>query len=454
MSKHKNNINYISLSKAAKGTPYSAEYLNLLLRKGRLEGKKIGRNWYTTEKAVAKYINIRQRASLTQIQKLSRIKIISSSLSETNERKRSIHRAVSKKSHENKRAPRTPDFPSKPSSQLPSPPSSPTFHREETEGPEIKKGETTQETIQEVKFSFSFQKLFAHFPGIQLVLKPGLVFKLFLRAVTFGTAAFLVLILIIFGKSIFSTDFFRLYFAQIQEGLRNVPEKKSLSASDDTSSKTIDSSNISIIARIENDDVTGGDIISLVDGKYQLSQKKHDENLFGVVSAKPAVTIGDPNLEKGFSVLSQGISLVRVSTVNGEILKGDSVTSSLIPGIAAKAEGYGPILGVALEEYKNLDSEKVGAIPVSVRIHEITPLTYFTTSPTKTLRYLLAFVIATSSVVVGLVYFGKVARTGVEALGRNPLAARFIQLGVFLNLLLTLGIIALGTIIAYIIIIY
>ncbi|KKW33506.1 MAG: hypothetical protein UY78_C0010G0001, partial [Parcubacteria group bacterium GW2011_GWA1_53_13] len=39
--------------------------------------------------------------------------------------------------------------------------------------------------------------------------------------------------------------------------------------------------------------------------------------------------------------------------------------------------------------------------------------------------------------------------TGVEALGRNPLAGRLIEFGVFLNLFLTLGIIAIGIIIAY-----
>jgi len=39
-------------------------------------------------------------------------------------------------------------------------------------------------------------------------------------------------------------------------------------------------------------------------------------------------------------------------------------------------------------------------------------------------------------------------------LGRNPLAARIIEFGVFLNLFLTLGIIAVGILIAYGIIIF
>src|SRR3989344_1707120 len=47
---------FISLSDAAKDTPYSQEYLSLLARKGKLVGKKIGRNWFTTHEAVDDYI--------------------------------------------------------------------------------------------------------------------------------------------------------------------------------------------------------------------------------------------------------------------------------------------------------------------------------------------------------------------------------------------------------------
>lgn len=50
---------YISVSEAARGTPYSVEYLSLLCRKGKIESKKIGRNWHTTKDAVHKYL-IRQ----------------------------------------------------------------------------------------------------------------------------------------------------------------------------------------------------------------------------------------------------------------------------------------------------------------------------------------------------------------------------------------------------------
>jgi Fic family protein len=46
---------WIPLRQAAKGTPYSQEYLSLLARTGRLEAIKRGRVWHTTRRAVDTY---------------------------------------------------------------------------------------------------------------------------------------------------------------------------------------------------------------------------------------------------------------------------------------------------------------------------------------------------------------------------------------------------------------
>ncbi len=76
-----------------------------------------------------------------------------------------------------------------------------------------------------------------------------------------------------------------------------------------------------------------------------------------------------------------------------------------------------------------------------------------TLTPLASLRYLLAILIAVSAFVLGFVYFGRVARQGVESLGRNPLASRTIQLNVIINLILTVVIMAGGLILAYVILI-
>ena len=62
---NKSSEKYLSLSELAKKTPYSAKYLNLLIRKGKLEGHKIGRNWLSSEKAIIRYMEGRERKRKT-----------------------------------------------------------------------------------------------------------------------------------------------------------------------------------------------------------------------------------------------------------------------------------------------------------------------------------------------------------------------------------------------------
>lgn len=60
-SKSKNN-KYLSLSEVSKKTKFSAKYINLLARYGKIDAHKEGRNWVTTIDAIEKYlINKRRR---------------------------------------------------------------------------------------------------------------------------------------------------------------------------------------------------------------------------------------------------------------------------------------------------------------------------------------------------------------------------------------------------------
>lgn len=54
--KRKKIRKYLTLAEAAKGTPYSQEYLSLLARQGKIEAFKMQRNWLTTKEAIKKYI--------------------------------------------------------------------------------------------------------------------------------------------------------------------------------------------------------------------------------------------------------------------------------------------------------------------------------------------------------------------------------------------------------------
>ncbi len=63
----------LSISEAAKLTPYSGEYLSLLARNGRLPAIKIARNWLTTRKAVLSYLQEQQQKHQNIVEQLRQL---------------------------------------------------------------------------------------------------------------------------------------------------------------------------------------------------------------------------------------------------------------------------------------------------------------------------------------------------------------------------------------------
>ena len=228
------------------------------------------------------------------------------------------------------------------------------------------------------------------------------------------------------------------------------------------------SSGLAISIPITDKNAKDGSIISSTPKGYALSSLPYDQSIYGVITENPSVFIENINLSDTKPVLSNGKAYVLVSTINGNIKTNDLITTSAIAGVGQKATINGFILGTALQSYTEKDKNKVGKILVSVnpryngsftalrgnilQILKEAPKEAFV-SPFNFFRYLLAALVALAAFMIGLIYFGKTARTGVEALGRNPLAGRMIMLGVLFNLLLTLVIIGVGLAIAYLILV-
>ena len=55
----------ILISRISKETPYSAEYLSLLVRTKKISGRKVGRNWYISRKSLIKYLE--KRSNIPQV---------------------------------------------------------------------------------------------------------------------------------------------------------------------------------------------------------------------------------------------------------------------------------------------------------------------------------------------------------------------------------------------------
>ena len=211
----------------------------------------------------------------------------------------------------------------------------------------------------------------------------------------------------------------------------------------------------------------GSIIISTPKG-FALSSIVYDTNVYGVFTQSPSVYLQNTEDETLKPVTTSGRVFVLVSSINGDIKKNDFITTSTIAGVGQKATRNGMILGTALEDYNNSNQKITAKILVAVNPHfnasfsdtktnllevlrnasDPTTLTQLTS-----LRYVVAAGIVLVAFAIGFIYFGRVTSSGVEALGRNPLASRTIQLSLVFNLILMIAIIIAGLGIGYMILI-
>ncbi|MBI2620953.1 hypothetical protein HYW61_01875 [candidate division WWE3 bacterium] len=228
---------------------------------------------------------------------------------------------------------------------------------------------------------------------------------------------------------------------------------------------------ISISVPIEGN-VAGGTIISFAGGRYAPSGAAYDPAIFGVVVVDPVVALEEPESTRPL-VLTEGEALVRVSGVGGSIRVGDYVTTSDISGVGQKVTYPGNALGVALEDFivdkdPKAKSQEQGAIRVQIGIRPVVPDATMTgnlfeivkrgmlapfLTPVNSLRYILALFVAAGAFMIGFNSFGKTSESGIEALGRNPLAKGAIQASVIINFILTTVIMFVGLLLAYLILV-
>jgi len=217
---------------------------------------------------------------------------------------------------------------------------------------------------------------------------------------------------------------------------------------------------------VEKNIKDGNIIVSTPEG-YKLTNIAYYSNIYGVYVESPSIFLQNTSDKEAKPVVTSGKANVLVSSVNGNIKKNDFITTSDIPGIGQKATRNGMILGTALQDYSNSDKKAAGKISVAVDPHFNAAFAESKTNVLEvlrnqdpraitqltSLRYLLAAGIVLLAFGIGFVYFGRVTSKGVEALGRNPLASRTIQINLVLNLLLMVAIIAVGLGIGYMILI-
>lgn len=219
---------------------------------------------------------------------------------------------------------------------------------------------------------------------------------------------------------------------------------------------------------IGDNNAKDGSIIASTPKGYVLTGIPYDSNIYGVLTESPALFLQNADESSSKPVMSSGKIYVLVSSANGNIAKNDFITSSAIPGVGQKATRNGMILGTALENYSNSDQKATKLILAAVSPHfnasfidnktNLLEVLRNASNPTSlteltSLRYLIAAGIVLLAFAIGFIYFGRVAARGIEAMGRNPLAGRAIQLNLVFNLLLMIVVIIAGLGIGYMILI-
>lgn len=217
---------------------------------------------------------------------------------------------------------------------------------------------------------------------------------------------------------------------------------------------------------IEN--VESGDIICQYSDGFKKCNSEYDLSIFGVVVENSSVALIDSGIENAVLVVTNGVAEVKVSSVNGNIEEGDLITSSSKPGIGEKIGRDGYVVGSAMESYQSDNPDEIGKIQIVINVHPAAGFAKGGTNllkyiregiavpllePLESLRYLLAIAMVLISFTMGMIYFGRSSRAGIEAIGRNPLAKKVIQFTVFMNIILTVVIVLVGLGIAYLILI-
>jgi hypothetical protein len=205
--------------------------------------------------------------------------------------------------------------------------------------------------------------------------------------------------------------------------------------------------------------VEDGDIISSSKNGYTLSEKAYDSQVVGVIAKQPAIALKTDNQQQGVPVVNVGTVVVKVTGEGGDIKKGDYVTTSSVKGAGMKSTRSGYIIGQAAESATFTEKDQIKFMIVSLNLHflqvgnnvssslfDIFALSQLAAyeEPVRVFKYVISAIVLIASFVCGFVIFSRTINTGIQALGRNPLAGRMIQLSILFNVVLVIIIIMSG----------
>jgi hypothetical protein len=177
---------------------------------------------------------------------------------------------------------------------------------------------------------------------------------------------------------------------------------------------------------------------------YSLATVVNDARVYGVTAERPVLVFSTS--DDALPVVTNGVTTVRVSGVNGPIARGDLLMTSSEPGVSVLAgleDEY--VFAVALESWL---ASSTGVILAEVgveqaRARQLSRLEAVATAgmerrPISLARGLIAVVIAVGGLMFVLYSFRSVIKAGVVSIGRNPRARTAIMTLAIGNILFAL----------------
>ncbi len=212
--------------------------------------------------------------------------------------------------------------------------------------------------------------------------------------------------------------------------------------------------------QITDQQAMDGDILVTSGAGIIRADMAHDVRIFGVMQTNPVIVFRLVSGEEQ-PVMRSGVAMVNVTSANGAIAKGDFITSSENKGKGQKATKSGYTLGMALENL-NGDSGKI-AVAIKIeyaeissaktlaRLMDVVGAIFFkdVREPGKfveIMRNVVAALIVLTSFFFAFITFSRSVPKAIEAIGRNPLARRFIYISMMANIGLIVVILAFGII--------
>lgn len=229
---------------------------------------------------------------------------------------------------------------------------------------------------------------------------------------------------------------------------------------------------LAINMEIKDSDLRVGDIVMKSNKGIVKANIPYSKELIGVVGKNPIMIFGKATTTT-LPIIYSGEAQIMVTNINGEIKKGDFITSSEKPGLGQKATQSGFVIAKALEDFNQneglikaeINLQYIAVIPEQTVPQEkkVSPINILNKiieqlqeaqNLPEVLRYIFAILLAGGSFLVGFFAFVKALNRGVEAIGRNPLAKGSIRFAMILNLLGIIILTLAGLGLAFFVIIY